>query len=272
MRINNVGYNHCHDADFFIDRPDGSGDYLLLLLKTASVFTLEGKDVHVPAESFFLYQKGTPQFYRCVPQHIFSNDWIHFQLEEDEETQLLKSGIPLDTPIPVNNLNFLSFCVKSIAYEAYSANINREKSITAYMGLLFLKIQEQLFQPRDMVPDSRYEMLSTIRNKIYTCPYEVRTVESTAHEVRMSKSSFQHLYKKQFGTTFMQDLIQSRVSHAKMLLTSTNLSVSEIAVQCGYHSYAHFVRQFRSWSGVTPTEYRNTQSREVTSKTNLHDM
>lgn len=53
MIIINVGYNHCHDADFFIDRPNGSGDYLLLLLKTNSIFNLNGKDVHVPMNSFF---------------------------------------------------------------------------------------------------------------------------------------------------------------------------------------------------------------------------
>lgn len=61
MIINNVGYNHCHDADFYIDRPNGSGDYLLLLLKTDSIFTLNGKDVKVNKNTFFIYKKDTPQ-------------------------------------------------------------------------------------------------------------------------------------------------------------------------------------------------------------------
>ena len=58
MIIINIGYNHCHDSDFFIDRPNGSGDYLLLLLKTDSIFNLNGEDVHVPMNSFFIYKKG----------------------------------------------------------------------------------------------------------------------------------------------------------------------------------------------------------------------
>ena len=45
MKINNIGYNHTHDADFVIQRTTGSGDYLLLLLKTPAVFTLRGKDL-----------------------------------------------------------------------------------------------------------------------------------------------------------------------------------------------------------------------------------
>ena len=36
MQINNIGYHHFHDADFKIERPNGSGDYLLLLLDCLS--------------------------------------------------------------------------------------------------------------------------------------------------------------------------------------------------------------------------------------------
>lgn len=258
MIINNVGYNHCHDADFFIDRPEGYGDYLLLLLKTESIFTLDGKDVRIPENTFFLYRKGSPQYYRCVPKRTFSNDWIHFQFEEGEEEKFLSYGIPYDTPIPVEHLNFLSFCVKSISYEMYSSNLNRKKSMEHYMDLMFLKIQEQLSEKKNVVHDSKYEMLSVIRNKIYSRPYEFRNVYTSAHEVRMSKSSFQHQYKAMFGTTFMQDMIQSRMEYAGMLLKTTRMTVAEIAAQCGYKSYAHFARIFKQQTGMTPTEYRGS--------------
>ena len=258
MIINNVGYNHCHDADFFIDRPDGYGDFLLLLLKTESIFTLGGKDVLVPENTFFLYRKGSPQYYRCVPKKTFSNDWVHFQFEKGEEEKFLSYGIPYDTPIPVGHLNFLSFCVKSISYEMYSSNLNRKKSIEHYMDLMFLKIQEQMSEQEQAVPDSKYEMLSVIRNKIYSRPYEFRNVYTSAHEVRMSKSSFQHQYKELFGTTFMQDMIRSRMEYAAMLLKTTGMTVAEIAAQCGYKSYAHFARIFKQQTGMTPIEYRKS--------------
>ena len=53
MILHNVGYNHRHDADFFVDRPAGSGDNLLLILRTDAIFTLNGEDVPVPANTFF---------------------------------------------------------------------------------------------------------------------------------------------------------------------------------------------------------------------------
>ncbi|NLP26948.1 MAG: helix-turn-helix transcriptional regulator [Clostridiales bacterium] len=259
MIINNVGYNHNHDADFFINRPKGSGDFLLLLLKTDALFTLNGKNIKVDKNSLFIYKKGTPQYYRCIPQEIFSNDWIHFLFENDEEQEFLSRGIPYDTPIKIDNLYFLSFCIKSLAYETYSTNLYKNDNIYKYMFLMFNKISEELNNNSTIIPGTYYEMLSTIRNKIYSRPYELRTIESTAHEVRMSKSNFQLQYKKHFGVSFIQDLINSKMEYAKKLLLCTNLSISSISKQCGYKHYAHFTRQFKKNNGVTPMEYRRSK-------------
>ena len=67
MIINNIGYNHCHDSDFYIDRQNGSGDNLLLLVKNETIFFFFLEDYDVPENSFFMYQKGRPPYYLCVP-------------------------------------------------------------------------------------------------------------------------------------------------------------------------------------------------------------
>ncbi len=259
MIIHNIGYNHCHDSDFFIDRPNGSYDNLLLLLHTSAIFTIQESDIVAPKHSFFFYPIGAPQIYRCLPQHSFENDWIHFIFEPEEQRLFDSLQIPTQTPIPIDDLNFLHFCVKSMAYESCSHNLYRSENVKHYLFLLLNKVSEQIYQSQANILGSHYEILSTIRNKIYAKPYEPRNIDSTAHEVRMSKSAFQHLYKEQFGVSFFQDFINSRIAYAKMLLTSTNMTASEIAVQCGYHHYAHFTRQFKEKCGVTPIEYRMQQ-------------
>lgn len=259
MIINNVGYNHYHDSDFFIERPHGSGDNLMLLLKTDCIFTLNGNDIKVPENSFFIYKKGSPQHYRCVPKKIFANDWIHFDFESNiEEEMFLRLGIKYEEPVQMDNLCFLSFCVKAIACEKYSESIYHQNNIFHYMFLIFNNVSEQIYKKasKNIVNDNYYEMLSVIRNKIYSRPYEQRTVESTAHEIRMSKSNFQHLYKKYFNITFMQDLINSRIEYAKMLLLNTNFSINDIAQHCGYNNYIHFTKQFKIKTGFTPMNYR----------------
>lgn len=256
MKIINVGYNHCHDSDFYIDRPEGSGDNLLILLKTDAVFNIDGKDIKIPENSFFMYKKGRPQRYRCVYQSVFANDWVHFEFEGDEEKEFFNLGLDYETPVLVEDMNFLSFCIKMMASENYSDNMNRHQSIYHYMFLIFSKVGEYAAKKAENRNDSYYEMLSTVRNKIYSRPYEHRTAESSAHEVRMSVSNFQHLYKKYFGVTLFQDIIRSRTEYACMLLKSTNLSAVEVAQKCGYNHYAHFVRQFKQTMGISPSEFR----------------
>lgn len=256
MKINNVGYNHKHDADFFIDRPDGSGDCLLLILKTDAVFTLNQKEITVPKDSFFLYPQGMPQYYRCVPKQEFANDWVHFQFEQDEETEFLKRKIPYAQGIPTDSVEFLSWCVKAIADEYASKSLYAQENMQHYMWLIFNRVSDVLHLPDEQIHDSDYEMLLTIRHKIYAEPYIPRFIAWVAHEVRMSPASFQYYYKKAFGVTFVQDFINAKIEYAKMLLTSTNLTAHDIAGKCGYRNYEHFTRQFKERCGITPLAYR----------------
>ncbi len=262
MILNNIGYNHCHDADFFINRPHGSGDYLLLLVKTDAIFTLNGQDVIVPANSFFLFQKDRPQRYRCLPQRTFANDWIHFLFEDGEEEEMLALGLRYETPISLGNPHFVSFCIKSIANEFYTHHRHEQSNIRHYMALMLNHVSECLYPAETVHHNSCYELLSTVRSRIYSGNYQFFSVECTAHEVRMSKSNFQHLYKRYFGVTFIEDLINSRIEHAKMLLLNTNLTGTEIAKLCGYHNFAHFSRQFKSKTARTPLTYRRDFRKE----------
>ncbi|MBQ1536752.1 MAG: helix-turn-helix transcriptional regulator [Ruminococcus sp.] len=266
MKINNVGYNHRHDADFLIERPDGSGDCLLLLLKTDAVFTLDRREITVRKDSFFLYPEGMPQFYRCVPKHEFANDWIHFSFEEGEEAEFFGREIPYARGIPTASIEFLSWCVKAIADEFASGSPYARENMQHYMWLIFNRVSDGLHLTGEKIHDTEHEMLMTIRHKIYAEPYIPRTITWAAHEIRMSPASFQYYYKKIFGVTFVQDFINAKIEYARMLLTSTNLTSHDIAGKCGYRNYEHFTRQFKERSGITPLEYRRLKNKDSTAE------
>ena len=221
-----------------------------------AVFNINGIDITAPANSVFIYPKGRPQFYRCEKGHIFENDWVHFDFESDSElNNFLNLGIPLETPIQTN-ICFFSYCIKSIAYEHYSNNACSKQSIDCFMKLIFIKLREQFINIPQNHHDSKFDLLSTIRSKIYSKPYEQRNVDIAAHEIRMSRSAFQRAYKKQFGITFIEDLNKSRLEYSEMLLSTTSLTIEEIAMMSGYKTYVHFIRCFKNRNGITPSEYR----------------
>lgn len=261
MHINNIGYNHSHDADFIIQRPNGSGDYLLLLLKTPAIFTFNDEDIITEPDSFILFRQGTPQLYRAYGVS-FSNDWFHFSITGDEMSFFEALDIPFDTVMPIGDMNGLSLIIKNMSYENYSSNLYRTDSVELYMKLFFLKLSEKIHAVGKEKSDSYYDKLSILRSKIYNKPYHDWNVEGLAHQLTMSKSYFQHLYKDVFGISVMNDVIRSRIEHAKYLLSTTDMPIAQIAEMCGYKCELHFMRQFKTRMQMTPSEYRRQTAEE----------
>ena len=48
----------------------------------------------------------------------------------------------------------------------------------------------------------------------------------------------------------------ARIAYAKILLSTGELSINEISERCGYSYAEHFVRQFKSRTGVSPGKFR----------------
>ncbi|MBD2465228.1 helix-turn-helix transcriptional regulator [Oscillatoria sp. FACHB-1407] len=80
-----------------------------------------------------------------------------------------------------------------------------------------------------------------------------------AKVAKMSQFYFCHLFKQSMGTSPYQFLIQQRVERAKQLLQDEEMTISEIALECGFSNQSHFTRRFRQLTGITPKVYRNQQ-------------
>ena len=61
---------------------------------------------------------------------------------------------------------------------------------------------------------------------------------------------------QQAGTSFRRQVQQAVFSHARTLLTDTDVKIEAIARQLGYSSAAHFADSFRRQAGVTPGDFR----------------
>jgi len=75
--------------------------------------------------------------------------------------------------------------------------------------------------------------------------------------VNISYDRFRHLFKHALGTSLKQYIIDKRLELAKKLLTTTNLSITDIAYQCGFPSSALFSKQFKNKTDISPSQYRN---------------
>lgn len=77
-----------------------------------------------------------------------------------------------------------------------------------------------------------------------------------SNHVSMNYSLFSYAFKQYTGKNFVNYLKEIRVNEAKRLLAETDMRVIEISQQVGYENEKHFMKIFKSVSGVSPTEYR----------------
>lgn len=86
-------------------------------------------------------------------------------------------------------------------------------------------------------------------------------ISEVAKRVSLSVDILEKLTKEIFHLTPKQLLLQMRIERACGLLETTELSVTEIATECGYSDHSAFSRQFKTATHFTPRDYRYSKAR-----------
>lgn len=87
-------------------------------------------------------------------------------------------------------------------------------------------------------------------------------VEDLAQSVLLSKSRFAYLFRRETAASPARLLKSLRLLEARRILSTTNLSVKEVASCVGLNDLSHFVRDFESTFGLSPARYRRRRNQE----------
>ncbi len=258
FKIGTIGYNHSHPKDFFLEYPEGLGCYLFLLIKTPGLFQINGKHFEAKPNSFLIISPSTKIIYKAKNQ-TYTDDWCYCNMSDEDAQTIKKMGIEFNVIHYLEESDEISSIIHFLTFEHYSADLYHEEMEENYANILFLKlsriIKSNLHQSADIFA-TKNEKLTFLRSKIFSDPSFFEDVNAMAEFMNISRSGFQHHYKNTFGTNVMADVINSRIEYSKRLLTSTKLSIAEIAAKTNYKSEYAFMRQFKDRTGMTPTEYR----------------
>lgn len=81
--------------------------------------------------------------------------------------------------------------------------------------------------------------------------------EDVAAALSVSYSTLIHTFKRETGMTVTDYKIDCRINEAKSLLTLTDMSINQIAMNVGFGTNTYFTKTFREKTGVTPKEFRD---------------
>lgn len=75
--------------------------------------------------------------------------------------------------------------------------------------------------------------------------------------VNMTNPAFCRYFKKITGKTFTRFVNEYRLAHAAKLLHEKQISITEVCYESGFNNFSHFNKQFKAFTGKSPSTYRN---------------
>ena len=91
---------------------------------------------------------------------------------------------------------------------------------------------------------------------IYKNIFKDKTIDDLAKECNRSLTSFKKEFKRHFYEPPHRWFIKQRLMQARLLLISSDKSISEISLECRFPNTSHFIKLFKKEYGITPANYR----------------
>lgn len=134
-----------------------------------------------------------------------------------------------------------------------------EATLRGRLCQLFVEIAKQLktncpSEPRFLVDAAVLYMKAKL--------FEEATIDEVADHVHCCRAKLFEVFKEFVGMSPNDYWQRIRVEAARDMLRKTDLSVTEIAIRCGYSTSQYFSTVFRKYTGTTPTQFRRREVRK----------
>jgi AraC-like DNA-binding protein len=141
-------------------------------------------------------------------------------------------------------------CVWNAAARQMRERLLEAESVSAMFSVAEDMLTQQLVRPMELHP-----AVAFAAQRFSTLPHTT-TVGSVLNAIGLSHRRFSQLFHDQTGLT---PKAFSRVRRFQRVLRSIHAARvpewAQIALDCGYFDQAHFIHDFQSFSGFTPTSY-----------------
>lgn len=150
-----------------------------------------------------------------------------------------------------------TYCRQALQYGVFDY-ISKPTKYTELVDV-FTRLRQEVFPEEDSEPaqdENYYDSVIRQAKEYILENLSAATLETVAHQVKLSPNYFSKLFKKCTGNNFSVYLNTVRMEEAARLLTQTQMHTYEISLAVGYYNAKNFTRAFKSYYGMIPREYR----------------
>lgn len=154
--------------------------------------------------------------------------------------------------------NDVLVCMRKILREMQNRESSFQILCQAYMDIIVVQLMRNASVSavpiHSRLPANR--QCATVKRYIDHHYKENITLDQLAEKVSITKYYMVHAFKREYGVSPINYIINCRIKEGKRLLAETDLSLSQIAAILGFSSSSYFSQTFRNAEGTSPTEYR----------------
>lgn len=217
------------------------------VLTEGAVFGFEDPPLLHPVGTIFVHRPGDSTIYRTEGQARYTSFFLASELMSSFPLQDWPRCYLWDDASTVRK--FADDMVRAYHDEAIP---NAIVNSLLWSQFCFRLEQAKHRTKLDQVPDPIAQVIAHM-DAHYAEPL---TVVVLAERVGLSASHTQALFRKTFGLSIHQYLIQVRMNAAVNLLVTTNEPIKALATEVGYANMENFCRAFKKRTGLTAAAYR----------------
>lgn len=205
-----------------------------------------GDCVLIPPHTYHLRRLGSDET-RCCTLYIDSPKGVPFRVEDHHCVRMVCA------PLLMAYLNALEseFTVRQLGSDG---------SIQSLLTLLLVAVIRELSNlPKSFCtikPSVLAQREESIDNYFASHYYQDISAKDLAAYLGITTRQLSRIMQKRYGCTFRQHLLEIRLYHARQQLTNTDLTILQIANDCGFTCQSAFATAFRKRSGCTPSQFR----------------
>lgn len=229
--------------------------FLFFYVKEGSgVLNYENKEFIVSSGDCVFLNCKNPYFHR-TSENLWTLEWIHFNGNNMLPIYLKyveRGGQPVFRPESLDEAENIWERLNEVSH---SADYIRDIKINEYLTRLQTFLMGYSWNPEES-QNQRNKTVFALREYLEIHYMEKITLDSLAEHFFTNKYTLARDFKEQFGTSIINYLLFTRITHAKQLLRFTDESVEEIGNRCGITPLYYFSRMFKQIEGISPMEYR----------------